>query len=479
MDFSRRYPQVREILLERINPRRVILPMKMHYGVPCLPTVEVGSRVKAGQCVGMPAPHTFASPVHTGISGTVTAIETIKLPNGIETPAVFIENDMKRAVLESIVPRKTMNLTSHDAVGIIRAAGICGMGGEGIPTAAKISRARNYAVDDLLVNCLQSEPFATSDLMIVNEHSGYVVYGAAAVARACGAKNIKILISHRRKSELKMLEGSVERAARDFPDLNIEIKLFRDRFPQGYYRLVGKALYSVDMGPNDTLEGKCKAVMFNCATMYSCWAALADNMPLMERVVTVCAGADTHNVLAPIGTPVGELIATSTAPTTDKIIWGNCFTGIAIDNPEDTPIIKMTSAVTVVPKTEVPRTPCIHCGLCSETCPMSLSPNIVYEMLVQGLTQKAAEEGGRDCIACGTCSYICPAGIDLANKIALFASAGRVIEENSLLHNTKFDTGKFDIGEVSLLEEYPDEVKPDEKIPKDGLILPFKEGKPV
>ena len=67
---------------------------------------------------------------------------------------------------------------------------------------------------------------------------------------------------------------------------------------------------------------------------------------------------------------------------------------------------------------------------------MGLSPNTIYEMRNQGLTQKASEEGARDCIACGSCSYICPAGINLTDKIAAFAGEGRVIEVNSLLYNS-------------------------------------------
>lgn len=116
---------------------------------------------------------------------------------------------------------------------------------------------------------------------------------------------------------------------------------------------------------------------------------------------------------------------------------------------------------------------------------MSLSPNIVYEMLLQGLSQKAAEEGGRDCIACGTCSFICPAGIDLAAMIAPFASAGRIIEENSLLHNTSFSAGSVRegsddlLGEVSLLEEFSEDDEDKNETDPSAITLPFKGGKTI
>jgi electron transport complex protein RnfC len=51
LNFSKRSPFVKEIMFERIYPTKVILPMKMHYGVPAVPTVKVGDYVRMGQCV--------------------------------------------------------------------------------------------------------------------------------------------------------------------------------------------------------------------------------------------------------------------------------------------------------------------------------------------------------------------------------------------------------------------------------------------
>ena len=164
---------------------------------------------------------------------------------------------------------------------------------------------------------------------------------------------------------------------------------------------------------------------------------------------------------------------------------GNCLTGIEITDPEEVPVIKMTSVISIVRKAEIPTTPCIHCGLCSECCPMGLSPNTVYEMLVQGLVQKAAEEGARDCISCGSCSYVCPAGINLATSIARFANQGRVIEVNSLLDNGGLEFSEeaslnaSRVGQASLLEEFPDEEDEKTETDPDSIVLPFDGGKTV
>lgn len=489
LNFSKRSHYVREIMLERIYPTRVILPMKMHYGVPAVPCVKEGDTVLAGQCVGIPEKGTFSVPVHTGISGTVTEIRPITLPNGIATRAVVIRNDMKRARLDSLKPRSVMKLSATEAINVITDAGVCGMGGEGIPTGAKLRRAKKEGVRDLLVNCLQSEPYSTSDLTAITEYPDYVVNGAAACTRAIGAKRCFFLISEQRKEQREALENSIDRLKDKFKDLTFDIKIFRERFPQGYYRLVAKALYGKQLSAQDTLERTCGAVLFNCSTMLACWEALSDNIPMMSRIVSITGDSSgIHNILVPIGTPVSELINSvgDFRASGGRIIWGNCLTGIEITDPENTPIIKLTSAVSIIRRQVVPKTPCIHCGLCSECCPMGLSPNTVYEMLNQGLTQKASEEGARDCIACGSCSYICPSGIDLTAKIAVFASEGRVIEVNSLLYNSGHTATEgeliYDASEISggsLLEDY-DTVKEEDGRDEEGrIILPFDGGKRV
>lgn len=462
--------------------------MKMHSGVPAVPSVKAGDYVRIGQCVGIPEKGTFSVPVHSGISGRVSEIKDIRLPNGILTPAVTIINDMKRTRLDSLRPRSGLKLSASEAIGIIRDAGICGMGGEGIPTAAKLKRARTEVVSDFLVNCLQSEPYSTSDLVAITEYPDYVVSGSSACARAVGASRCIFLISENRKQQRQALENSIKRIKDDFKDLEFEIKLFRERFPQGYYRLVARALYGKNLALGETLEKSCKAVLFNCSTMLACWEALSDNIPMMSRIVSVSGDASGgHNMLVPIGTPVSELLtnAQDIKNGSDRIVWGNCLTGIEITDPENTPVVKTTSVISVVRRAEVPRTPCIHCGLCSECCPMNLSPNTIFEMLNQGLKQKAAEEGARDCIACGSCSYVCPAGINLTTSIASFAGEGRIIEINSLLDNRGAGDksiesyGAASVGEASLLEDYPDG---DEKVSKraaDSITLPFEKDKEV
>lgn len=480
LEFSKRSSFKREILLEKLYPSRIILPMKMNYGEAAVPTVRVGEKVTIGQCVGAPNPGSFAVPVHSGISGEVTEIRTITLPNRVTCKAVVIESDRKRTYHPSVYPRSDVNVSASKVRGIVKDAGIVGMGGEGIPTIAKINMARRSGVDRILVNCLQSEPYANCDFMRISESPEYIIMGSVALAGAVGVKRIDILISDNRKEEISALQNAMQMSAGDYSGFIFNFKYFKERFPQGYYGLVAKALYGVDLKEGETLESRCKAVMFNCSTVYSCWEAIADNMPLSSRIISVSGeNGEGHNVLVPIGTTVSEILNTvnDNIKTAKKLVWGNCLTGLEIKDPDNTPIIKTTSAISVITRREFNTSSCIRCFKCEDSCPMGLEPGLLYNLLRKGLQYKAEDEGAAKCIACGSCSFVCPATIDLTGAIASYASKLNRNDEHpdklSFAEHTKIN-----IGSVSLLETHEeDETGEAEVRNPDDIVLPFEEGK--
>lgn len=76
-------------------------------------------------------------------------------------------------------------------------------------------------------------------------------------------------------------------------------------------------------------------------------------MPLVNRIVTVTDDEGKgHNVLAPIGTPVTDLLGNMENVTIAQrlVVWGNCLTGVAFRDTINTPIIKTTGAITVIRK---------------------------------------------------------------------------------------------------------------------------------
>jgi electron transport complex protein RnfC len=150
-------------------------------------------------------------------------------------------------------------------------------------------------------------------------------------------------------------------------------------------------------------------------------------MPLVERCVTVdgSAIAQPKNVIAPIGTPIEDLInfAGGLTDTHYKVIVGGPMTGSAACALSE-PIVKTTNAITVLNKKETlgkKMTACIHCGKCVEACPYSLNPTAFSKALkAETVDERMAllEEAHVSlCMECGCCTYACPAARPLAENI--------------------------------------------------------------
>lgn len=473
LDFSKRSSFDRDVMLERVYPRRLILPMLQHYGDECVPVVKPGQSVTIGQCIGAPVPGTMAVPVHSGISGTVTDIRPVILPDGRNCRAVFIEGDRKRTFHPSVRPRNNINISAATVMGIIRDAGIVGMGGEGIPTIAKLNRARRMKVKELLVNCLQSEPYADSDYLMLCEYADHVIMGAVAMAGACGLHIINILISKERKNEITALKSAMERSFSRYSGYAFNFVFLKPRFPQGYYRMVAKALYDVNLEEGECLESRCKAVLFNCSTVYACWNAISESMPLATRTVSISTEDGLlRNVTAPIGTPVSELFDTVNASSGSSkvIVWGNCFTGIQIDNPDITPIIKTTSGVCLITDVSEVNAPCTGCSRCSDVCPMGLEPDMLYKLVSDNKEKAVLKMGASRCINCSACSYICPSNIKLGSVIGGYAAVTRKAAASPYI--AVGDRQWLD--DVSLLSADMVSTSESKKPSSDTLTLPFE-----
>ena len=473
LDFSKRSSFDHDVMLERIYPGRLILPMLQHYGDECVPVVNPGDSVTIGQCVGAPAPGTMAVPIHSGISGKVTNIKPILLPDGRMCRAVFIEGDRKRTFHPSVRPRNNVNVSASTVMGIVRDAGIVGMGGEGVPTIAKINRARRLKVKELLVNCLQSEPYADSDALILGEYADHVIMGAVAVAGACGVKIINILISKDRKNEITSLRSAMERSFSKYSGYAFNLIYLKPRFPQGYYRMVAKALYDADLEEGESLESRCGAVLFNCATVHACWNAISESMPLTSRVISISTEEGIrHNVQVPIGTPVSELFDTISGVrgSSKMIIWGNLLTGIVIDRPDMVPIIKTTSGIGIIAERNDAVAPCYNCGRCSDVCPEGLEPSILYKLINEGKQKEAVKFGVRNCINCGACSYICPSDIMLSSCIGRYRSS---LKNTSLSPFISVGDRQW-LDDVSLLSADPVNHSEKRSAVSDSITLPFE-----
>lgn len=416
----------REPVLEIFTPRDIVLPMLQHIGTPAEPIVSVGDKVTIGQLIGKPT-SPLCAPVHSGISGSVTDISPITLPSGVRCQAVTIHNDLKRTLHASVKPRRMPeNLTPGDLMRLLEYSGVVGMGGAGYPTAAKCRRAEIAGVETVLINACQSEPYLSSDIHILREQTERVLSGASALTGLCRAKRIVFCLQDKWSIELKALQNGFDKYRAQFPDREFSIHVFRSRFPQGYQKLLIKALYNVELAAGQIPEESAGVMVLNASTCAAFWDMVEKNMPLTSRVISIFGDTTHgHNILVPIGTTVKELLERVPGTSSAKrIIWGGAITGVAIEDLR-VPIIKTTAGIAIINKVKPPQTACIQCGCCVDACPVGLVPYLCNRLAEMKEENALKAEGIENCIACGACSFVCPAGIDLSVTIARAAHRAR------------------------------------------------------
>ena len=62
---------------------------------------------------------------------------------------------------------------------------------------------------------------------------------------------------------------------------------------------------------------------------------------------------------------------------------------------------------------------CIHCGRCTNACPLGLSAKEIVQAYNDANVELLQELNADLCMSCGTCSFVCPAKRPLAPSIAL------------------------------------------------------------
>jgi len=407
-----------ERVLENFSPKEILVPMLQHVGIPSIPVVTVGTRVDIGQLIGRSASR-FGVPIHSGISGVVTEIERISLPNRTTCDAIRIQNDLKRRLHPSVNRReKPERLSVEELRKILLHSGISGMGGEGVSASAKCAQALAAEADTLYVNGLQSEPHLTSDLYLMHERALQVVCGAAAMAVACQISRVVFCIQETWRKEISAVTAVLQDAERLYPSISFSVRVFRARFPQGYDKLIIQAVYGVELRSQESIPRAVKAVIFNVSTCYAFWDMVQRNMPCANRVMTIAdEGTSLRNVLVPIGTLISELLERMPGVnSSSRIVIGGALTGVAVTNL-DSPVMKTTQGITLIKTNPREKTPCIHCGACVAACPVGLAPYILVRLIDLNEQMVAETKTLSACISCGACSYVCPSGIDLSARI--------------------------------------------------------------
>lgn len=402
-------------ILQILPKGEVVYPMSQHIGAPAIPIVEKGDKVLAGQKIAE-AGGFVSAPIHASVSGIVTAVEPRRVVAGNMAMSVVIESDGLFHEVEYKKPGPLGELSKEEIRGMIKEAGIVGMGGAGFPTHVKLSPKEPDKIEFVIVNCAECEPYLTSDYRRMMEEPEKLVKGLKVALRLFDKAQGILAVEDNKPECISILKKLTDK------EPNITVKELVTKYPQGAERQLIFACTERKIN-SSMLPADVGCVVNNVDTVVAIYHAVIEGKPLMHRIVTVTGDAvrDPRNFLVCTGTCYEELIeqAGGFKKEPAKIISGGPMMGIGLFDL-NVPVTKTSSALLCMTEDEVAKyepSACINCGRCVSVCPGNIIPSTLADYAEHQDEAAFVKNNGMECCECGCCSYICPAKRRLTQSI--------------------------------------------------------------
>ena len=395
-------------VLPPLAGEEMVFPLSQHIGAPARPLVKKGDQVLKGQMIAEAGGFISAN-VICSVSGIVKGIEPRLAANGAMVDSIIVENDGEdRAVDGFGEHRDCTKLSKEEIRDIIKGAGIVGLGGAGFPTHVKLTPKDEAAIDHVIVNGAECEPYLTSDYRLMMEQPEKIIGGLKVILQLFDNAKGVIGIENNKPEAIKKLTEMVKDEPR------IEVCPLLTKYPQGGERTLIYAVTKREIN-SSMLPADAGCVVDNIDTVVSIYNAVCESTPLIRKIITVTgdAVANPQNYEVRLGTSYNRLIEAAGGFKTEpeKMISGGPMMGQALFTV-DVPVCKTSSALTCFTKDQVAAfepTACIRCGRCVSVCPSHIVPVMMMKAAMNHDCETFEKINGMECMECGSCTYICPA----------------------------------------------------------------------
>lgn len=403
-------------------PGELVVALSQHLGAPAKPLKAKGDTVERGEKIGESVGFISAD-VHSPVNGTIREIRTVMLANSVQCDAfvITVDEEQPESGFEPVDWRK---LDREDLLSSVKEHGIVGLGGATFPTHVKFTIPRDKKAEYFVVNGVECEPYLTGDHRLMMEKGREALEGALIAQKIIGAEKLIVGVELNKKDAIEHLEEIIKEEG--WP---IEVVGLKVKYPQGDEKQLLKATIGREV-PSGKLPLDVGAVVSNIGTCYAIYEAIVCGKALYERVISVTGEGivNPKNILAPIGTKVGDLLefCGGLQGEVEKLVSGGPMMGFAFFDV-DTPVTKGSSGILALgPKKKARQTPCISCGKCVDACPIGLVPTILYKQITNHNYEVAMNTLSlMDCKECGSCSYVCPAHLPLVHTFKTGKKMGR------------------------------------------------------
>ncbi len=430
------------VLKEAQLPPEVVIPMRQGFGEEVLPSVKAGEKVKAGQIIGIDSA-SCSSPVHATVNGIVKDLCRIKR-FGQETGAVVIESDGSNGWSRTDPVYTCFTESTPDEIGkMLYVSGVASLGRSGFPTPYNSSPLQPDHVDSIIVNAVNSEPFAPSNEIMLAGKVDKFLDGVEILKRALpGHVEAYVGIDDRDKEIIKEMEK-----AEDW----LHVYPLRPKYPQCHDVVLVRTILGREGSVSDV-----QAVVMDVQSVLHGYDAVVEGKPVIERIVALGGSGFRENVFLKVrvGTRLEHVIKSLSRSAEVRYICGGIMTGsacddlsipldrtvnciVALEENRDREFLSFLrpgihrgsfsnaflSSLSPVLSKELDTNvkgeyrPCIYCNYCETVCPVGLMPYLLSKYVTRDMTDEAERHGISACIECGLCTYVCPSKIPLMTHI--------------------------------------------------------------
>lgn len=396
-------------------PAELVLPLSQHIGAPAQPCVRVGERVLKGQMIAQSA-GPVSAPLHAPTSGSISAIEErpVPHPSGLTAPCIILTTDGQDEWCELTPHDDSDTLEPEQLRQIIRDAGIVGLGGAGFPAHIKLNPGARTAVNTLILNGAECEPYISCDDALMRSDPTGVISGARIMRHALQARCVVIAIEDNKPEAI----AAIGHALAQLGERDIEVVTVPTRYPTGGEKQLITVITGKEV-PTSGLPLDIGVVVHNIATAASVNRAVAFGEPLISRVITVTGEqvVTPQNFEVLLGTSIALLLeaAGGVKQQGNPLVMGGPMMGFPVSDTT-LPMIKTSNCLLAKrPEPAAPTRPCIRCGECARVCPVRLQPQQLYWHARGHEFEKAQDQMLFACIECGCCAWVCPSNIPLVH----------------------------------------------------------------
>ena len=398
-------------------PKTVTIVMSQHIVAPCTPCVKAKDQVYVGTLIGS-SDAFMSAQIHSSVSGTVSKIDTVLMPNGSTAQAVIINTDGEQT-LDPSIKAPVIN-SREDFIEAVKNSGLVGLGGAGFPAHIKLNPKPEVLakVDTLCINGAECEPYITADEREFMENYENVIYGVNKVLEVLGIKQAIIGIEDNKPEAIALMQEKTKEYG------NISVKALPARYPQGAEKVLIETCTGRQVPPG-ALPADVGVIVMNVASVGFLGGYLKNGIPLTTKRLTVDGSAITtpKNVRVCIGTPIKDIIefCGGYKGTPRKLISGGPMMGTALMTDEF-PVLKQNNAFIALDETEAKSlepTACIRCGRCVNACPMNLMPTKLEDGVNAKNVDVLKQYNIMTCMECGCCAFVCPANRKLVQAMRI------------------------------------------------------------